>query len=240
MKKILSFAVVLPVVIALTGCPAKEKTTLSDGDKKFTLASDREVSIPQGGVATLVVSAARTGFDQDVKLTIDKLPPGVQLTGEELVISKGTKEVKVTLKADPEAKLVKGHETTIQGKADKFEATHKLTVNVTEKKKPAGEAIGTELEKKQAEAKVWYETQKKEFDNQIANLQKRADVAAGDAKTNINKAIKDLREKKARLDETFDRTKVQTEAAWDEFYTGLKKAGKELSDATRKALDQYK
>ena len=127
--------------LILTGCnmssttapatnPAKPEQT-----RELTVTSPGEQDVARNGTEKFSVRIDRDNFAGPVAVEIKNLPDGVSVVTPELTIPAGKDSVDVTVKASPEAKVVKDHKVQIVVRAkdqkDMKEATVQFDMDVT-------------------------------------------------------------------------------------------------------------
>jgi hypothetical protein len=121
-----SFFVAAAVAIGLVGCG----DTKSDS-KKLTLSIPGSVELKPGEAKKATFSVTRTGFDEDVKLTIEGLPEGVSAEDKTPTVKKGSKEVEVTFKAAESAPAIEKKDVVVKASGGGLNPDPaKLTVKV--------------------------------------------------------------------------------------------------------------
>lgn len=108
-------------------------SSAADTDKKLTVTVPASTSVKQGETASIKVDITRDKFNDPVSLKFSGLPEGVSIMENDLTISKDATGAKLTLKADPDAKIEEGHKVTVTAWGGGI--TEAKTFNVTVKKK---------------------------------------------------------------------------------------------------------
>lgn len=107
MKKIALAAFV--ALGALVGCG----DTKTDS-KKLSVTAPGTVELKPGESKKFKFTISRTGFDEDVKLSIDGLPDGVTAEEKSPSVKKGDKEIEVTFKAADSAASIEKKDATVK------------------------------------------------------------------------------------------------------------------------------
>jgi outer membrane PBP1 activator LpoA protein len=86
------------------------------------------------------------------------------------------------------------------------------------------------------------EMQKKldDLDKQLLDWKLDVDKATGDAQVKLNKLYADLQVRRDNLAREIDRFNKASASAWEKLREGLDRAGYEVSDAFRKAAEEFK
>ena len=84
------------------------------------------------------------------------------------------------------------------------------------------------------------EAQLKEWKAEIEILEDKAAKATGETKTELIRAIGELRQKKEVVKEKWDKMQKDGSAAWDTMKEGLEKAVSELKNAFDKVAARFK
>lgn len=130
MKKLTAFVLGIALV---AGCSAK-KGTAENEKGKLTLTAPGNTTLKQGGEKEMItVKVKRENFNEDVKIAFDKLPDGVTVEEKDPKVSKGSDEVKFTLQATNQAKIVDGHEVHVTASYKDLSVTEKFKVTVKAK-----------------------------------------------------------------------------------------------------------
>jgi hypothetical protein len=112
----------------------KDDKKAKDGEKAaFRLSVPADVTIKQGGEATITVKLARMNFDDEVALEVSDLPKGVAVKDKDLKVKKGATSAKITLLAEADADATEGHDVTVTGKSGELEARARLKLTVKAK-----------------------------------------------------------------------------------------------------------
>jgi hypothetical protein len=104
-----SCVVVAAVTIGLIGCGDTKSDT-----KKLTLSIPNSVELKPGEAKKATFTVTRTGFDEDVKLTIEGLPEGVTAEDKTPTVKKGSKEIEVTFKAAEGAATIEKKDVVVK------------------------------------------------------------------------------------------------------------------------------
>lgn len=131
--KWLAFALTA-ALISSVGCSGDAKTGEGKGGEKLTVDPPASVSVKQGATEKLKVTIKKEKFDDDVKLTFDKLPEGVKIA-EDTTIKKGGTEANLTLEADKEARAQDGFKVKVTAEGGGIKTPpSEFTINVKENK----------------------------------------------------------------------------------------------------------
>jgi phosphoenolpyruvate-protein kinase (PTS system EI component) len=84
------------------------------------------------------------------------------------------------------------------------------------------------------------EAQLKEWKAKIDMLEKRAAEASGETKTELMRAIGELRQKKELVKEKWTELQKEGSAAWDRMKEGLEKAASEFKSALDRVVSRFK
>ncbi len=84
------------------------------------------------------------------------------------------------------------------------------------------------------------EAQLKEWKSKIEMLEKKATEATGETKTELMKAISELRQKKEVVKEKLNELQKAGSAAWDTMKEGVEKTASELKSALDKVISRFK
>jgi phosphoenolpyruvate-protein kinase (PTS system EI component) len=84
------------------------------------------------------------------------------------------------------------------------------------------------------------ETQLKEWKAKIEMLENKAAKASGETKTELTRAIGELRQKKELVKEKWTDLQKESSAAWDTMKEGLEKAASEFKSALDKVVSRFK
>jgi rubrerythrin len=84
------------------------------------------------------------------------------------------------------------------------------------------------------------EAQLKDWKAKIEMLEEKAAKATGETKTELLRAIGELRQKKEAVKEKWTRLQKESGAAWDKMREGLDKAAVELKNALDKVVSRFK
>jgi phosphoenolpyruvate-protein kinase (PTS system EI component) len=84
------------------------------------------------------------------------------------------------------------------------------------------------------------EAQLKEWKAKIDMLEKRAAEASGETKTELMRAIGELRQKKELVKEKWTELQKEGSAAWDTMKEGLEKAASEFKCALDRVVSRFK
>jgi len=84
------------------------------------------------------------------------------------------------------------------------------------------------------------EAQLKEWKAKIEMLEDKAAKATGETKTELKRAIRELRQKKEVVKEKWNGLQKESSAAWDTMKEGLEKAVSELKSALDKVVSRFK
>jgi hypothetical protein len=221
-------------MLVSVGCNTQSTTVKSKEGKEITLVTPNEVTVNQDGTTEFKVSLNRKDYPDPVAITFEDFPEGVSVTDKSYKFEKDTKEHTFTLKADKDAKVVTGHALKVTAnKGGEPSATHSVKIKVNEAKVAS-------LDQKREELKTSVKKQMVEIDQSLKTLDEKAKVATDETKTALNKQLETLRERRADLNKNFEKIGTTTANAWDDFSQGLNNAAVDLSNATKKAVDQYK
>jgi phosphoenolpyruvate-protein kinase (PTS system EI component) len=84
------------------------------------------------------------------------------------------------------------------------------------------------------------EAQFKEWKAKIEMLEKRAAEASGETRTELMRAIGELRQKKELVKEKWTELQKEGSAAWDTMKEGLEKAASEFKSALDRVVSRFK
>lgn len=84
------------------------------------------------------------------------------------------------------------------------------------------------------------EAQLKEWKAKLEMLEDKAAKATGETKTELMRAIGELRQKKEVVKEKWNELQKESSAAWDTMKEGLEKAASELKSALDKVVSRFK
>jgi phosphoenolpyruvate-protein kinase (PTS system EI component) len=84
------------------------------------------------------------------------------------------------------------------------------------------------------------EAQLKDWKVKIEMLEKKASEATGETKTELMRAIGELRQKKGLVKEKWTELQKEGSAAWDTMKDGLEKAASEFKSALDKVVSRFK
>lgn len=84
------------------------------------------------------------------------------------------------------------------------------------------------------------EAQLKEWKATIEMLEKKAAKATGETKTELRRAIRELRQRKEAVKEKWSALERESGFAWDTMKEGLEKSVSELKNALDKVLSRFK
>lgn len=84
------------------------------------------------------------------------------------------------------------------------------------------------------------EAQLKDWMAKIEMLEKKAAEATGETKTELMRAIGELRQKKGLVKEKWTELQKDSSAAWDTMKDGLEKAASEFKNALDKVVSRFK
>ena len=84
------------------------------------------------------------------------------------------------------------------------------------------------------------EAQLKEWKSKIEMLEKKATEASGETKTELMRAIGELRQKKELVKEKWSELQKESSATWDTVKDGLEKAASEFKNALDKVVSRFK
>jgi len=104
--------------------------TTGGTDKKLTLTAPSNVTVKQGETASVKVDITRDKFNDPVSLKFSGLPEGVHVVENDLIISKDATGAKLTLKADPDAKIEEGQKVTVTASGGGVTQAATFQVNV--------------------------------------------------------------------------------------------------------------
>lgn len=142
MTRLLPFAA---VALALLAAGCKEGTSTAPASdpanpsktRKLTLRTLVGHKVHRDGTDVIEVMIDRDGFDGPVAVELRNLPTGVSRVTEDTTIPAGKGSIKLTVKATPDAPLVKGHVVQVGAKAkdqaDLPEAVTDFKLDVLEK-----------------------------------------------------------------------------------------------------------
>ncbi len=100
--------------------------------KKLSVTAPNTVELKAGETKKFKFSVSRTGFDDDVKLTIDGLPDGVTAEDKSPSVKKGDKEIEVSFKAADSAAAIEKKDATVRASGGGLNPDPaKFTVKVT-------------------------------------------------------------------------------------------------------------
>lgn len=81
--------------------------------------------------------------------------------------------------------------------------------------------------------------QLKEWDDKIQELQMRADKAKAEAKTEYQRELQQLRQKRAEAQNTLSQLQQASDEAWEELKGGAEKSWRDLKSAFEKAKSKF-
>ena len=84
------------------------------------------------------------------------------------------------------------------------------------------------------------EAQLKEWKAKIEMLEKKAAEASGETKTELMRAIGELRQKNGLVKEKWAELQKESSAAWDTMKEGLEKAASEFKSTLNKVVSRFK
>jgi len=122
-----SLVLAAAVTLALMGCGDTKTDT-----KKLSVSAPGSVELKPGESKKAKFSVSRTGFDDDVKLTIEGMPEGVTVEEKTAMVKKGDKEIEVTFKAAESAATIEKKDVTVKASGGGLNPDPaKFTVKVT-------------------------------------------------------------------------------------------------------------
>lgn len=84
------------------------------------------------------------------------------------------------------------------------------------------------------------QAQLKEWQDELAKLQERADKASASVKAQIQEQIEELRHKRDATANKLDQLQTASDAAWDDLKSGLEASWKDLKSSLDRASSRFK
>jgi hypothetical protein len=106
MKGFLTLLVVFFGLMAMSAC---EKSTVGARGKKLTLVKPADQTITRGETDNVKISIGRDAFRDAVEIKFEDLPTGVHVQDQNMKIAPEESSGTFTLRADPNAQVVKDH-----------------------------------------------------------------------------------------------------------------------------------
>lgn len=218
-------------LLVVTGCKRESGTVTGPDGKKLTLTYPKQVDVAPGGTTKVVLTVARTNFDEPVTVEISGLPTGVSVADKDMTIAKGVTEGNFFLTATEAAKPGNGLAFKVTAKsAGMVNGPFDVKLTVEEKKVSAAQ--------QRDDLRAAIKPQLDSANKAIIALEANAKTATGEAKAATEKQLVKIREMRDSLQKDMDRSQAVAADAWDDFSRGCHKAASDLSDATKKALDK--
>jgi hypothetical protein len=114
------------------------------------------------------------------------------------------------------------------------------TKDVSKKTVEAWDAVKDYTVEKKNDAVAYGKKLVRETDGKIKQLEGKAAKASGDTKAEYDKAIKDLKAKRAQAAKTLDEMGKATASSWDAAKQGFADAYKDLQQSFEKVVAQFK
>lgn len=119
---------------ALAGC--EKSTTQGPQGKKLTIYKPADQTLVRGETNEIAITIARTNFDAPIRIKIDGLPKGVEISGLREFASSESR-LNLVLHASADADLVENHvvKVTVEG-PDQMAAAETFQLTVKDKSVP--------------------------------------------------------------------------------------------------------
>lgn len=115
MKRMISIAAVLAATALVGACDSAR--VKDEQGRKLTLVAPASQSLKQGDTNKVMVAIARKGFEDNVAIRFEGLPPGVRVVEAEPTIPRDDNTATFTLEASGNAALVEDQAATVTASA---------------------------------------------------------------------------------------------------------------------------
>jgi hypothetical protein len=146
MKKLMACSIVVVCCLSLTGCPNLSTSQSSKdnpqtkgkegGDHVLKVKTNHDsYTLKQGETTDVKVTVTREpiSWDEDVRITFEKLPKGVTVTPVDGKISKASTDGTFTLSAASDAGEVSDQGTVVDAKSGDKTTTHAIRLTIKKK-----------------------------------------------------------------------------------------------------------